>query len=129
MSSTVLYQIDAKKQHKSDINIPNPNLRFMDRKDKILGIFKRVLDLAKNIPDISNYYDMLDAHDWFHGFSDDPKLGERGRNHEAKLLEFTKLSPAHKDLFDAFKQHHFSGKHFGTMPSPKPGKPKSQKQQ
>lgn len=73
---------------------------------------------------LDEYYDILDKHDWFYEFSDDSRVYGRGVKAKQDLLNTANQhGQEYKNLYDAFKKYHFSGKPWGTEEAPKPEKP------
>lgn len=55
--------------------------------------------------DLPTFYDRLGRHDWTYMMSDDPKVYQRGSQNEQELLAISRMSPAHTELYDAYKAH------------------------
>jgi len=66
---------------------------------------------------LSEYYDMLDKHDWFFDMSDDHSVWEAGRRARNKLKDIAWQSPAHKELYYRFTLY------VGKVDAPKPMRP------
>lgn len=75
------------------------------------------------VPKLSQYYEMLEKHDWYYSFSDSLKVFEKGREEAIKLNEIALNSPNHAKLYGAFFQHYASGPGFNCPKLPKPEKP------
>lgn len=71
---------------------------------------------------LSEYWEMLNNHDWYFDCSDDGKVFARGRASLAKLSDIARQSEEHKKMFDGFKAHKFSGKPWNTDQAAKPEK-------
>jgi hypothetical protein len=63
---------------------------------------------------LTDYYNKLEHHDWFHMMSDDARVNDRGHAALSELRSIAKQSEEHKKLFDAF-QSYVNGK--GDKPS------------
>lgn len=72
---------------------------------------------------LSDYWDMLDKHDWYYEFSDDNRVWQAGRQSETSILELSKTSQEYSNLANAFYGHMFSGKAYGNEQQPKPARP------
>lgn len=72
---------------------------------------------------IQEYYHKLETHDWFHFYSDDARVYRRGHDALAMLEREAKTDPAKQELFDGFKEHHFSGVAFNKPKAPLPPRP------
>lgn len=77
---------------------------------------------------ISEYYKLLNAHDWYYCFSDDSSVASKGYIVSNRLRELATLSPAHAELYNAFHRYAFSGEAFGNEKQPKPEPPKENEQ-
>lgn len=74
-------------------------------------------------PELVALYDALENFDWFYDYSDDPRVAERGRQERAKLEKQVAQTEGGQELYDAFKDHMFSGEPWGTEKAPKPTRP------
>ena len=74
-------------------------------------------------PTIQECWDQLRRHDWYYSYSDDHRSYTEGADAEARLRETSKLSPEHEKLWTDFREHHFSGPHFGSEKVPLPSRP------
>lgn len=72
---------------------------------------------------LGQFYDSLKNHDWYYGYSDDPRAYHQGEANMDILNEVAKQSPEHQALFDGFKSHCFSGEPWGTEVTPLPVRP------
>lgn len=72
---------------------------------------------------IQEYYDALEAHDWYYSFSDDMRKYKQGELARFSLETIAKQSPEHQKLYNAFEDHMFSGALFGTVKKVKPERP------
>jgi len=73
---------------------------------------------------IEQYYDDLNGHDWYCGFSDDYEVEKRGTEDRRRLHKIAiDRGHAYQALFDAFGRHYFSGTPWGTPRWDKPGRP------
>lgn len=73
---------------------------------------------------LKEYYQMLDKHDWYFDWSDDGRVWEKGRANNSRLAAISTQSPKHKELWEGFKKHKFTGKPWNTEQAPKPEEPK-----
>lgn len=77
-------------------------------------------------PTIEQFYDMLDRHDWFFGYSDDSRVYRYGSDNLERLKEIAgSLGGDHAALLAAFQRHHFSGAPWSTPKWDKPSRPAS----
>jgi hypothetical protein len=51
---------------------------------------------------LTEFYEMLRNHDWFHMMSDDSSIDTKGRIERQKLDEIAKQSPEHKELLENY---------------------------
>lgn len=73
---------------------------------------------------IEQYYDELNQHDWYCGFSDDYSVERRGEENYTRLLEIANQHGAdYLALIGAFRKHHFSGEPWNTPQYDKPARP------
>jgi hypothetical protein len=73
---------------------------------------------------IEQYYDDLNGHDWYCGFSDDYEVEKRGTEDRRRLHKIAiDRGHAYQALFDAFGRHYFSGTPWGTPRWDKPARP------
>lgn len=56
----------------------------------------------------------LRHHDWYFAYSDDHSVYLRGHDAAVRLERDAKLSPAHKELYDAWERRFFTGKPWNT---------------
>jgi hypothetical protein len=63
---------------------------------------------------LQEYYKELKQHDWYYDWSDDHTVWTKGRDNLNRLIGITRESRQHEELYIMFKEHHFSGKPFGT---------------
>ena len=52
---------------------------------------------------LSDFWDMLDRHDWWYMMSDDPNVYKRGQQATIRLRQIGGQSPEHKKLIDAYE--------------------------
>lgn len=71
----------------------------------------------------AEYWDKLNAHDWYYDFSDDHRVWERGTKQEDDLRALANSVEDGKELYEAFHKYMFSGKSWGTERFPKPERP------
>ena len=76
---------------------------------------------------LTEYYDVLDKHDWFYDFSDDRKVRRKGQQKEHEIMM---IASAYGDkylaLYQHFHLHHFSGDSFNLPKAPKPERPQEE---
>ncbi|WP_174432664.1 type IV secretion system DNA-binding domain-containing protein [Burkholderia metallica] len=73
---------------------------------------------------IEQYYDELNRHDWYCGFSDDYSVQSRGEENYVRLLEIANQHGAdYLALIGAFQKHYFSGEPWNTPKHDKPARP------
>lgn len=72
---------------------------------------------------LSQYWDMLNAFDWFYSWSDDGRVTKAGWEQEQKLKAIGGQSSEFHQLFEAFASHKFSGTCFGRPDVAKPVRP------
>jgi hypothetical protein len=72
---------------------------------------------------LSEFYDALTSHDWYYMYSDDGRIYRRGSDCEKELRAISTESDQHRHLFEAYRNHVFSGRTFGTEPAPRPDRP------
>ena len=63
---------------------------------------------------LQEYDKQLANHDWYYAWSDDPSVYRSGERAQDSIVRLRDISGAHATLLDAYNQHYFSGKHFGT---------------
>lgn len=68
---------------------------------------------------LTEYYDMLDKHDWFFDFSDDNERWRSGLTTEEKLREIATQSAAHSTLFAKFEKYKHADPFDSSVPKPK----------
>lgn len=51
---------------------------------------------------LSVYWDMLNQHDWYYQYSDDPGVWRRGQAAQERIRMFADQSPQHRELYDGF---------------------------
>lgn len=69
------------------------------------------------------YWDMLNAHDWYHSMSDDRSVEIRGAMNESRLISLA-IKPEYWHLYIKFEEHFWSGPPWGPIRLPKPDRPK-----
>jgi len=73
---------------------------------------------------LSEYYDLLEEHDWYYAFSDDMRIYSKGEKQEMYLTGVAQRNGiSFQNLYDAFHHYHFSGQQFGTVKADKPTRP------
>ena len=69
---------------------------------------------------LTNFYDILDRHDWFYSYADDHRYYILGRDNEVKLL---KMAGEHgkefQDLYNAFHYYYFTERIWSEETFPK----------
>lgn len=56
--------------------------------------------------DVRKFWTMCRLHDWFYMMSDDPEAYRDGVEMERMLLDIAALSPAHAEVYEAWRAHH-----------------------
>jgi hypothetical protein len=72
---------------------------------------------------LTQFYEMLKAHDWLYYMSDDSSVERRGAAQERVLLEIAKQSLAHEQLYTDYV-YYICGLVQGNKNVSKPEKPK-----
>ena len=72
---------------------------------------------------LPDFWDMLNAHDWYYAYSDDHSVWQRGERASKKLEAIAQQSKAHRELMTRFTLHMFSGEAWNTQKEPKPDRP------
>lgn len=70
-----------------------------------------------------DYYLLLEKHDWFFDYTEDPTVWRRGQAAHAHLQQIAKTSPEHQALYQKYRDYVFSGASFDKERLPKPEKP------
>jgi hypothetical protein len=73
---------------------------------------------------LREFYNQLQAHDWYYDFSDSGEVWRAGVKDRKRLEEISKESREHRQLYLKFKEYVFSGESFGTKQKRKPHQPK-----
>ncbi|HFT8010306.1 TPA: type IV secretion system DNA-binding domain-containing protein [Burkholderia cenocepacia] len=82
------------------------------------------MSLGHPVMTIEQYYDELNRHDWYCGFSDDYSVQSRGEENYVRLLEIANQHGAdYLGLIGAFQKHYFSGEPWNTPKHDKPARP------
>jgi hypothetical protein len=80
----------------------------------------------KNAMSIQAFYEALEAHDWFFGYSEDPRVNRQGEASFAALEEAARVGgEAFQLLMAEYSKHCFTGKPWNTPKHPKPPAPGS----
>ena len=79
--------------------------------------------MSKKDVSLTEYWDMLNCHDWYYDFSDDHRVWRAGQENMQKLRLLSQQSPEHGKLLSDFNKHYFSGDPWGTERAPKPPRP------
>ena len=75
-------------------------------------------------PTLAEFWDMLNAHDWYYNFSDDGRVWREGEKAQGRLRTIAAAGGmAYMTMIDAFSKHAFSGESWGTARAPKPERP------
>ena len=72
---------------------------------------------------MQEYYDLLEAHDWYYQYSDDHRVWRRGTGERDTLKKLSALSLRHRELFEAY-YNHMDPADIGGPKYPKPERPK-----
>lgn len=79
---------------------------------------------------LGEFWDLLEAHDWYFDFSDSHATYKRGHANRERLLQIAKVGgAAYRALYDAYEKHAFGGGEWDTeartwTPNvPKPARP------
>ena len=72
---------------------------------------------------LTEYWDALNAHDWYYEYSDDGRVWAKGEAAWNRLTEICHQSPEHKALRQAFIDHYYSGPPWNNVQAPKPIRP------
>lgn len=72
---------------------------------------------------LQEFWDALEAHDWYYHFSDSGSVFSKGKKSEDRLLKLASTSVEYNDMFQAFRGHYFSGPQYSTPRIPKPERP------
>ncbi|WP_334037798.1 hypothetical protein [Burkholderia gladioli] len=73
---------------------------------------------------IEQFYEDLNRHDWYFGFSDDSVKYRNGTENVERLSAIAaQLGGDHAVLYEAFNKHYFSGEPWSTPKSDKPARP------
>lgn len=59
---------------------------------------------------LSEFYTKLGYHDWFYQYSDDHRVWRNGQDNYDRLVEISKESPEHRQLFEDYAAYVFSEK-------------------
>ena len=84
---------------------------------------KTYKELVESNVSLKKYWEMLDAHDWYYGYSDDHRAWQKGQKNSKIISTLANQSKEHKELFKAFNEYMFSGKAYSKPKAPKPKKP------
>jgi hypothetical protein len=63
---------------------------------------------------LSDYDTRLRSHDWYYQYSDNHGVWRRGDGERTALVNRSKDSPEHKELYDAWVTYFFSGDNFDS---------------
>lgn len=73
-------------------------------KERNIEMRLREIETEKNMT-VSEFWDLLDKHDWTYMMSDDPRQDGpywKGKQEREKLRRYAELSPQHEELFLSF---------------------------
>lgn len=73
---------------------------------------------------LAQYWDMLNAHDWYYEMSDDNRTWAKGQQEAKELADISLISPYYDKLLKDFAAHHFSGPPWDNERIPKPTRPR-----
>jgi hypothetical protein len=73
--------------------------------------------------ELAVFYDKLSAHDWYYTFSDHGATYRKGEASENNLVREAGTNGFKQALYDAYKEHIWSGPHVGKPEVPKPARP------
>lgn len=75
-------------------------------------------------PTLAEFWDQLNSHDWYHAWSDDHRVWQRGNSNYKRLQSIAAFSgEEYTELLSAFSAHYFSGDPWNTEKQPKPERP------
>ncbi len=57
--------------------------------------------------DLRKYWTACRLHDWLYMMSDDPEVYRNGAESEADLARIAAKSPAHMEMYEAWREHAF----------------------
>ena len=60
-----------------------------------------------------DYQQLLDKHDWYYEFSDDPRVYKKGKQERRKLVSLAKSSEELASLYSQEHKKHFGGRYEG----------------
>lgn len=73
---------------------------------------------------LTEFYDQLERHDWYHAMSDDHRVWQQGQAARLVLSETADAGgPAYQALLEAYSNYVFTGPSWGTDRKPKPPQP------
>lgn len=72
---------------------------------------------------LSEFYDMLENHNWFYEFSDQTSTWVDGDFKHSEIRRMANTSKEHKQLYDNYKRYVFSGEPWGIDKIEKPKRP------
>lgn len=72
---------------------------------------------------LQEFYDYLDAHDWFYQYADDRRAFAQGEREALVIQSAIKLSPCYEKIYIAFRKYVYSGPAFNTPKIRKPKRP------
>ncbi len=63
---------------------------------------------------LNEFDTMLKNFDWYYQMSDDNRVWRAGETARARIGEVTKTSAEHKELYEVWAKHYYSGAPWGT---------------
>lgn len=76
------------------------------------------------MPSLQEFYDMLEAHDWYYAFSDAHNVWLAGEAARDKLNTIAEAGGSeYKKLLKKYSKHMFTGESWGNKQAPKPRRP------
>jgi len=64
--------------------------------------------------ELKEFDSMLKNFDWYYNMSDDNRVWRAGESANARIREVAKTSDVHKELYEVWSKHYFSGEPWGT---------------
>jgi len=64
--------------------------------------------------ELKEFDTMLKNFDWYYNMSDDHRVWRAGEAANARIREVAKTSDVHKELYEFWSKHYFSGEPWGT---------------
>lgn len=70
--------------------------------------------------EVAAYFNRCEHHDWLYDYSDDHRVWSAGHAARGRLRNEADADPVKKSIFEAWRNHVFSGENFGCPKVPKP---------